>query len=456
MALNTLAETEEALSLSSYELVLVEELHQKLEHHRAKNKAQEEWYTGEHITEKLGIALPPKMSHLNAVLGWTSIIIDTLEERLDFYGYQDPTDLGLDTIFSDNSLDVESSMVSHDSLLYGSAFVVVGTGNEGEPTPLITVESPNTITGIYNKRTRRLDVAFSWDADDNTGSLYLPDETIQLYSLNGTYEVLGRDRHGLGRVPVVKFDNRIRSNSGEQHGQSEITQAVKYFTDAAARTALRSEVASEFYSAPREVILGGNRDLLTDDDGNPVSGWSSYMGRVRQVPWDENEDSKTNPQMLQLAQASPQPFIDQINLYATQLAAEAGLPVSYMGVVTNMPTSADAIKAGEIRLVKRAERRQKILGRSWLEVARLALLIRDGAVPEDFSRVSTSWMDASTPTRAATTDAVVKLVSAGILAPDSDVVADELNLTASQRLTLEEERVSNRASSMLSALLPSE
>ena len=71
---------------------------------------------------------------------------------------------------------------------------------------------------------------------------------------------------------------------------------------------------------------------------------------------------------------------------------------------TGNPASADAIRAGEARLVKRAERRQVSFGRAWLEVGRLALLVRDGVVPDSFSSLGTRWRDAATPTRAAAAD----------------------------------------------------
>lgn len=437
--------------LKGDELAQVNALEKSLSYHAAQNLTTGQRYDGSYLVEKYGIAMPPKMNSLNAILGWNSIVVDTLEERLDFTGFDSPgVDLGLNSIYEDNDLRVEQSLVHHDSLLYGTGFAVVGTGYEGEPSPLITVESPNTMTASWDKRLRRCSSAFS-SYGDGTAKFYLPNQTLTLFLDNRRWVVLDRDEHALGRLPVVRFDNRLRTNG---HGQSEITDAVEYLSDAAARTALRMEITSEFYSAPKEVILGGDRDLLLDADGNPVSALSAYLGRVQQIPWNEDEDSKTNPQVIQLDPADPKPFIDQINLFGTQLASVAGLPVSYLGLVTNMPTSADAIKAGEIRLVKRAERRQAIFSRGWKEVAHLALLIRDGVVPEEFSKVSAQWVDPSTPTRAATTDAVVKLVQSGVIPADSSLVSDELGLTSAQRATLEIERTKARSASMINSIVP--
>lgn len=413
------------------ELALIDRLSDELSYHATRNIKKTKLYDGKHFPATYDIAIPPSFQGLKAVLGWSEIIIDVLEQRLDFFGYTDPDDLGLNAIYADNQLEVEQSVVHHDALLYGTGFVVVGRGDAGEPQVLITPESPSTMTGIYNKRYRRLDAAYSVDTESETAMLYLPNVSVYLDISQSTPREISRDEHRLGRVPVVRFDNRTRSNGT---GKSELSEAVEYLSDAAARTALRMEIASAAYSSPREVILGGDKNLLAGQ-----SQWSSYLGRVRHIPWDEDEDSKTNPSMIQLSQADPTPFIEQIDLFATQLAGAVGFPKTYLGVTESQPTSADAIKAGEIRLVKRAERRQKVFSQAWLEVARLALLIRDGELP-DLTDVSPRWQSASSPTRAATADALTKLVGAGVIPATSEVVLDELDLTPAQRETIKRER----------------
>ena len=431
---------------------LAETLAEQLTHYRGKNDQLAARYAGTHFAEQYNIAIPPAMQNLRAVLGWYGIVVDTLEERLDFVGFNDPNDLGLKDVYTSNALGVEASMVHHDALLFGTGFVVVGTGYAGEPSPLVTMESPNRITGVWDRRLRRLSSAFGVADDGESARLYLPNATISLALSRetGKWVQTSVDDHGMGRVPVVRFDNRLRSNG---KGQSEITPAVEYLTDAAARTILRMEVTSELYQAPKEVILGGDADLLTDEDGKPVSQWTTYMGRSRQIPWSNDDEQRATPSIVQLQPVDPKPFIDQVSLFGTYLASQSGFPSSYLGNLTNVAQTADAIVAGEVRLIKRAERRQTLFGQQWREVAYLSLLAKGGVDVEAFADVSAQWLDASTPTRAATTDAVVKLVQSGILAPDSAVVADELNLTPAQRATLERERTQSRASSALSAIL---
>ena len=122
------------------------------------------------------------------------------------------------------------------------------------------------------------------------------------------------------------------------------------------------------------------------------------------------------------------------------VAAESAIPVTYFGFQSDNPPSADAIRAMESRLIKRAELRQRTFGRSLQEVGRLALLVRDGEVPADYSQVSTKWRDPATPTRSAAADEVVKLVGAGVLPADSEIVLDRIGLDPSEKAQITAER----------------
>jgi len=134
------------------------------------------------------------------------------------------------------------------------------------------------------------------------------------------------------------------------------------------------------------------------------------------------------------------------------LAAETAIPASYLGFQTDNPASADAIRQMEARLVKRAERRQRVFGRAWTEVARLALLIRDGEIPESAREIRPVWRDASTPTRAAAADEAVKLISAGVFLPDSRITYARVGLTDADIEVLDREKREQSAVSLVGQL----
>ena len=107
-------------------------------------------------------------------------------------------------------------------------------------------------------------------------------------------------------------------------------------------------------------------------------------------------------------------FHDTVNHYARLVAAITGLPPHFLGFSSENPASADAIRSSESRLVKRAELKQRQFGDAWGRVMGLYLRLRDGEWL-DGRQVRTEWFDAATPTVAARTDAVVKLMSTGIV-----------------------------------------
>lgn len=442
-------------SPSSDETREADRLVRRLQGYNPANLMHEEYYDGTFRAEQFGFSIPPNMQHLDAVAGWGGTVVDVLEERLDWLGWRGVNDdtLGLSQVFSDNLLGVESGMGHLDSLIYGTSFVAVGRGASGEPSPLVTVQSPLTTTAEWDRRTRRVSQAIAVVVEGGKivrVTRYTAAETT-IFDLDesGVYSVVERDQHNLGRVPVVQVANRMRAS--DTSGRSEITAAVRYYTDSAVRTLTGMEVHREFYQAPQRWAMNVDPSKFVGADGKKVSPWQSVQGRVWAVP--PNEDGEPAPTVGQFTPASPTPYIEQVKNLATLLAAEAGMPTSYLGYASDNPASADAIRAGEARLVKRAERRQTVFGQAWLEVGRLALLVRDGAVPDEFSDVSVRWRDASTPTRAASADEAVKLIGASVLTSDSTVTYDRIGLSPEEQRQLTIDKRRSSGASVIDALV---
>ncbi|CAM4135130.1 Phage portal protein [Nocardia ninae] len=415
-----------------------------------KNQRKQDFYEAKQKITHLDIAVPPQLRDLAVACGWPGTVVDVLEERLDWLGWATNNDdaLGLDDIYRDNYLQLESSRAHTDTLIVGTDFVAVGKGDEsaGEPEVLVTVESPSSCTAIWNYRTRRNDAALSQTRDEHghvvLESLYVPNATVRFERGPGKkLVVVDRDDHGLGRVPVARMRNRDRASDLE--GRSEITRAVQYYTDAACRTLLGMEINREFYTAPQRYALGADPEQFgVDADASPyekiMAGWHAAMGRLNIVPRDDDGEL---PEMGQFPSNPPTPYIEQLRVYSQFVSSESGIPSPYLGFVTDNPPSADAIRQAEFRLVKRAERRQAAFGVAWREVGYLALLVRDKKVdPEAFRRIYVNWRDASTPTRSATADEALKLVTSGVLLPDSRVTYDRIGLAPQDQERLEEEK----------------
>jgi hypothetical protein len=446
------------MPLTSSENANIDGLYRQLKNHDPKNLEKQHLYEGKNKVKPLGIAIDPQLAKVQTALGWAGTVVNVFEERLDFQGYLDKSDsLGIQEIVRSNDLDLEATLAHRDALIYGVSFVAVGSGDtqNGEPTPLITVESPKKFTAEYDLRTRRIKSALSVNrnskGEPTTGALYLDNETVYLEYVNNRWVEVFRDVHNLGRVPVARIVNNPRT--GELNGSSEITPAVKDIIESATRTLQHMAITSEFFSAPKWALLGAARDALEDSDGNPVNALKVLTGSILDIPLNDDAGNPMMPELKQLTANSPAPFIDQIKVYAQLLSQATGVPSNYLGFHTDNPTSADALKAMEIRLIKAAERKQASFARGWMEVARLALLVRDGSVPEEFNEnVSVQWKDPAQITQSAAADATFKLIQAGVLLPDSEVTYSRLGLTDTDKEILTKEKREFDARTLLNNL----
>ena len=446
------------LNLSDDELALINTLRADMLRDRWSLLLRDAYFNGEQLLRDLGISIPPQLKSLHTVIGWPRVGVESLEERLDLEAFRwadgkDSADLT--EIVDANDLLDESSLAHTDALVYGREYLSVGSGDCGDDCPpLITVESPLDMTLLWDARIRMGRAALRECAADSyieSGPdgrmlvLYLPDQTVTaLPSVSGGWEVVDRDIHMLGVVPVVRMANRQRTS--DRVGRSEITSDVMSITDAACRRLMGIEVAAEFFGAPQRYILGASESAFQDAEGNAKSAWETYIGRMLALERDEDGNI---PTVGQFAAHDPSGQTKIIDLYARIMASQFGLPPHMLGYTTDNPASADAIRSTEAKLVKRAERRSRRYGAAWQQAMRLALWIRDGEPPDKTRRIETVWRNPATPTVAAQADATVKLVQAGIIPGDSDVALEMAGLTENQRQRVRADRRRSSAGSGL-------
>lgn len=425
------------MGLSVGERDLLERLENKLQKHARPNRVHEAYYDGSFAAQMLNISTPEHIQRmLQTVCGWAGTAVDVMEERLDFLGF---TDESLLEAFDANALDEEASQVHLDAMIYGIGFVSVTAGREGEPAQLIRGHDAKSTTGLLNGRTRRFDAALTVTEskqEHKIAELWLPDQVITVERDYGSpWVVVDRQYHSLGAVPLVPFINRART--GARGGKSDVTAALRRYTDAAVRTLISMDVNREFFSAPQRYAIGMDSGDFVGPDGRPMSPWQVITGQL----WTTGsvDESEREPKLGEFSPQPAGPFLEQIEGLAKLAAAEAGLPGHYFGLRGDQAASADAIRAMEARLVKRAERRQKSFGRAWAEVGRFIVAGRDGRAVSDVSPGGTRWGNPATPTVAATTDAMVKQVEAGVAPRNSRVVWDRLGYTPEEQRVMEAE-----------------
>lgn len=443
--------------LTPDERATVQRLVEQLQNAQRHNNLMERYYEGKNFVRDLGIAIPPHLRDLEAVVGWPGVAVDSVEERLDHDGWtvtgSDQLESEVEEIVEANQLDDELGAGRLDALIYGIAYITAGTGAAGEPSPLVTIESPRWMTGLWNRRRRAIDAAMSvtWGSEYpgqvTDVTLYLMGETVRLQANGiGQWRVVDRDAHGLPFVPVWPLINRRRR--GDEGGRSEITRAIRSVTDNAVRTVLGMEIHREFHVAPQRWIMGASESAFVGPDGKPKTAWETYLGRV--LALEANERGET-PEVGQFPSSSPSGYIEQLRALAQMAASESGVPVKSFGLVhESNPASADAALVDESRLNKRVERRQRTFGRTEAAAMRGALWIHHGTDPG--VTPTPVYRPAATPTLAASADATQKLVSAGILPPHSDVTLRRIGLTEAERAQVRDDWRRERAGAMIAAL----
>jgi hypothetical protein len=81
------------------------------------NNRQAEYYEGARQVRDLGIAIPPHLRDVEAVVAWPEIVVDVISERLRWRGWSAAEDLELQPIFEQNRLRVEVGQAVLDALI---------------------------------------------------------------------------------------------------------------------------------------------------------------------------------------------------------------------------------------------------------------------------------------------------------------------------------------------------
>lgn len=379
-------------------------------------------------------------------INWSALVVDSIEERLDVEGFRvgdGSADLDdeLVAVWQDNDLDEASGEGHAAAMVAKQAYVMVGPTPGDESRPLVTVEYSDQVAVEVDPVTRRTRAALKvWASDTEVGTLDMAE--LQLPGRKVTYE-LGKkveeqaqpwakalERHQTSPlVGVVPMFNRPR----RWVGRSEL-DAIIPLVDGCNQTATNMMAALEHHALPRRWALNVAESDFQDAEGKQVPAWKIATGAIWAIPRVDDDTGvlgeQAQPKVGQFSAADLQNFHGSLRMLSILAASLYGLPPHYMGLAGDNPASADAIRAAESRLVKRAERRQRTFGGTWERAMRIALAIM-GRDPSEANRIETVWRDPATPTRAAQADAAVKLKQADII--DSEQAQEDAGYSRAQR-----------------------
>lgn len=426
-------------------LDLLRTLGKKLDDQSATLNKLDRYYTGDQPVA----FIPDEVRRLvgrrlfNVVLNFAEMALESLGQRLDVEGFR----LGgapeandeLWELWQANDMDEESPVLHDESMLYGYSAVSVWAHEDDETVPVYSVESPHQVAFDYDPATRQRRASLKrWvEGDEACANLFLPDGLLKYRTKAGVGGVAPLEgwvladalENPMGAVAMVPYRNKPRTKAPD--GRSEIAPLLGP-ADAINKLATDLMVTADFHATPRRFMTNlmlttnpGERERLRQE----VTEYVDLLSKGRTLIGGQGTE------FGQLAAADLSNFTGSIRMFVGFFAALAAMPPHEVGITTENPASAEAIRSSETLKVKRAERKQRVLGGSHEDVQRLGVAVKRGVkvaeLPSEFFAMETIWRDAATPTVAQAADAAVKLKGAEII--DDETAQEMVGIGPTQR-----------------------
>lgn len=342
----------------------IEYLRAKLNTKRSRVILRYKYYEMKNGVDNFKSLVPDEMKWVTHTLGWCGKAVDSLADRLSFYGFQNDN-FSIYEIFQMNNSDVffDSAMLS--ALISSCCFVHISADDFGYPK-LCVIDGGNA-TGVIDEVTGLLTEGYAVLCRDDKGT-----PTLEAYFVAGetTYYPAGGKPYTVENkapypllVPII-----YRPDAARPFGHSRISRSCMKLLQGALRTLVRSEVSAEFYSFPQKYVTG------LDPEAEPMEKWKATMSTFLAFTKDQEGES---PKLGQFTQQSMSPYTEQLRTFAALFAGETGLTLDDLGFVTDNPSSAEAIKASHENLRLAARKAQKTFGSGFLNVGYLAACVRD-------------------------------------------------------------------------------
>lgn len=323
------------------------------------------FYDMKNQTMDFGISSPPELKYWNSCVGWCARGVDSLADRMDFYGFRDDV-FGLAEIYDANNRDILFPSAIQGALIAGCSFIYISEDEYGYPR--LQAINADDATGIVNPITGLLNEGYAVLERDMAGlpvkEAYFTHEYTAYYE-NGT--LVDSREYAIKEpmlVPMV-----FRPDAKRVFGHSRITRSCMSQVCSALRTIKRSEISAEFYSFPQKYVTG------VDQDAEQIDKWSAAMSAM--MKFTLGEDGQDHVKLGQFTQQSMQPHIEQLKMFASLFASEVGLTLDDLGFPSANPSSYDAIRASHENLRLTARAAQKSFNVGILNAGYLAACIRD-------------------------------------------------------------------------------
>jgi len=443
------------LALNHQDSNLFEQLYRTWQKRRRMNVTRSTYFDGEAALKDFGISLPPQMQSIGSLLGWTAKGVRAVTDRSQFEGFVSKSGetFDVDEIAADNEFELEFPGTQISSAVHGCAFLSVSHGDvqSGEPDVQVIARAADSSAAIWDSRRRALAGFLSIVDRDGLNQptlmvMYTPEKVVTLTRQEkvwGASWLVAVIPNPLGRVsvaPIVYGRELLRPL-----GHSRITRASMGYSDSALRTIVRAEVSAEFYSAPEYYLFGAGVEQFVGNDR-----WSAIMGRMKALNTDTN-DSVDKPDLHRFTGASPQPHTEQLRMWANLFADDQDLEVKFAD--NSNPSSADAIFAAKETLITTTRDANKGWGAGTVAAMRMAVTLRDGALPEGIRDLRAQFTDPAIVSPSARADAFSKLATSITGFGTSEVGMEYAGLSREQITRFQSEQQRAGASSRIAELV---
>ena len=339
-------------------------LQEKLQMKRARVGLRYLFYEMKNNPIDFGISTPPELKYFNSVIGWCAKGVDSLADRLDFYGFKDDV-FDLTQIFDQNNRDILFNSAILGALIGSCSFIYISPGADGFPR--LQVIDAYDATGIIDPITQMLNEGYAVLERDQFGQVikeaYFTYEYTAYYENGNLVETWNNPAPYPLLVPMV-----FRPDAKRPFGHSRISRSCMSLVGSALRTIKRSEISAEFYSFPQKYATG------VDDDAQ-MDKWSAAMSAM--LKFSLNADGQDHVKLGQFSQQSMAPHVDQLKMFASLFAGEVGLTLDDLGFPQSNPSSYEAIKASHENLRLTAKAAHKSFNVGILNAGFLAACLRD-------------------------------------------------------------------------------
>ncbi|MCC3277525.1 phage portal protein [Arthrobacter sp. zg-Y20] len=443
-------------NVSDADMDIVRSLIQEWSDRRTKNLRRSLYHDGEQAFRDLGLMLPPQLKNAKFYLGWGTMAVRKAAVRSQFEGLRLPGSedpLGLNQTLAENNFGLELGQGINSAYTHGPAFVTVAKGGEGEPDVQIQPHSAVSASALWDRRKRRVAAALTISAMDRDKPsefiAYLPDKILKCAkgASGWTAEVIPNQIKRTLVVPLT-YDPQLM----KPFGRSRISGPVMALTDMAVRAYVRMEGNAEFYSSPQLAIEGIDPEAF--GEVSETKKFKLAMDRLIALTRDAEGNA---PTIKQLQQATMTPHSDMLRTVAMAFSGETGIPPHSLGVIHDNPSSAEAIRAAEHDLlIDVTHQNRYVLGTAVTNIARLAVMVRDGLTepPAESWNLSARFADPEFRSTSANADAYVKMAGSNPELAMSSVLLETV-FDDDQVDRIQAERKREQSGSLVSQLLAS-